>query len=70
MRMTRKNIAEFVVTGEANHHIVILRETQNKSSETVNVTELCLLIPAECIRLISTKLMNKNTELSQEYPRR
>jgi hypothetical protein len=46
---------------KANPHIVTLRETQNKSSGTVNATELVLLRAATCINLMSTNMMKCGT---------
>jgi hypothetical protein len=49
------------VTEKANPHIVTLHETQNKSSGTVNATELPLLRAAACIKLMSTNLLKYGT---------
>jgi hypothetical protein len=49
------------VTEKANPHIVTLHETQNKSSGTVNATELPLLRAPACIKLMSTNLMKYGT---------
>lgn len=52
------------MTEKANPYIVILRETQYKSSGTVNATELVLLRAATCINLMSTNVMKRGTVIA------
>ena len=46
---------------KANPHILTPHETENKSTGTVNATELPLLRAAACIKLMSTNLMKYGT---------
>jgi hypothetical protein len=49
------------VTEKTKPHIVTPHETENKSTGTVNATELHLLRAAACIKLMSTNLMKYGT---------